>query len=115
MPEMVSTLIESTLALFSNSLSFIRLAAFAVAHETFGVLTGMFTVGSTSITPENLMHLLTNPISLVTFIFINIAVIGLEGLLSFIQAMRLTFYEFFTKFYSANGRPFLRVRELLPS
>ncbi|MGC8931841.1 MAG: V-type ATPase 116kDa subunit family protein [Candidatus Methanodesulfokora sp.] len=115
MPEMVSTFIESTLALFSNSLSFIRLAAFAVAHETFGVLAGMFTVGSTSITPENLMHLLTNPISLVTFIFINIAVIGLEGLLSFIQAMRLTFYEFFTKFYSANGRPFLRVRELISS
>lgn len=115
MPEMVSTLIESTLALLSNSLSFIRLAAFAVAHETFGVLTGMFTVGSASITPENLVHLLTNPVSLVVFIFINIAVMGLEGLLSFIQAMRLTFYEFFTKFYSANGRPFLRVRELLPS
>ena len=50
---------------------------------------------------------------MIGFVFMNIAVMGLEGMLSFIQATRLTFYEFFSKFYKAAGREFKRVSELL--
>lgn len=110
--EMISTLLESVLALFSNSLSYIRLAAFAVIHEVFGVLTTQLMFGSGELLIQYLPSLLT-PATLVGFSLMNILVMGLEGLLSFIQATRLTFYEFFTKFYRASGREFRRISELL--
>ena len=43
----------------------------------------------------------------------NVFAMGLEGVVSFIQALRLTFYELFTKFFSAQGRPFTSVKDLL--
>lgn len=110
--EMIATFLESVLALFSNSLSYIRLAAFAVIHEVFGVLTAQLILGKEIVTLADLGPLLA-PGALLGFIFMNIAVMGLEGVLSFIQATRLTFYEFFSKFYKATGREFRRVSELL--
>jgi len=58
---------------------------------------------------------LLSPLTLIGFSLMNILVMGLEGLLSFIQATRLTFYEFFTKFYRASGREFRRASELIES
>ncbi len=112
MSEMIATFLESVLALFSNSLSYIRLAAFAVIHEVFGVLTAQLILGKEIATLSDLGALMA-PSALIGFIFMNIAVMGLEGMLSFIQATRLTFYEFFSKFYKAAGREFKRVSELL--
>ncbi len=112
MSEMIATLLESVLALFSNSLSYIRLAAFAVIHEVFGVLTAQLILGKEIATLADLGSLIA-PGALIGFVFMNIAVMGLEGMLSFIQATRLTFYEFFSKFYKAAGREFKRVSELL--
>ncbi|MDK2372454.1 MAG: V-type ATPase 116kDa subunit family protein [Candidatus Korarchaeota archaeon] len=112
MSEMIATLLESVLALFSNSLSYIRLAAFAVIHEVFGVLTAQLILGKEIATLSDLGSLVA-PGALIGFVFMNIAVMGLEGMLSFIQATRLTFYEFFSKFYKAAGREFKRVSELL--
>ena len=40
----------------------------------------------------------------------NALVIALEGLLTGIQAMRLEFYEMFSRFYEGDGRPFNGVR-----
>lgn len=106
------TILESVLALFSNSLSYIRLAAFAVIHEVFGVLAARLIAGQEVITLWNLGVLLS-PVALISFAFVNLAVMGIEGMLSFIQATRLTFYEFFTKFYQATGRRFRKVSELV--
>ncbi|GEM_PF-1125450 len=110
--EAVETFLESVLALLSNSLSYVRLAAFAVIHEVFGVLAAQLIAGQEIISISNIGVLLS-PVALISFIFVNVAVMGLEGMLSFIQATRLTFYEFFTKFYKAAGRQFKRVSELL--
>ncbi len=110
--EAVETFLESVLALLSNSLSYVRLAAFAVIHEVFGVLAAQLITGQEIVSINNIGALLS-PIALISFIFVNVAVMGLEGMLSFIQATRLTFYEFFTKFYKAAGRQFKRVSELL--
>jgi len=112
MSEFIAVALEGTLALLSNSLSYVRLAAFAVIHEVFGVLTAQLIAGQEIFNLSNI-GLLMSPVALGSFIFVNIAVMGLEGLLSFIQATRLTFYEFFTKFYRASGRQFKRVSELL--
>ncbi len=112
MSELIAVALEGTLALLSNSLSYVRLAAFAVIHEVFGVLAAQLIVGQETFNLSNI-GLILSPVALGSFVFVNIAVMGLEGLLSFIQATRLTFYEFFTKFYRASGRQFKRVSELL--
>lgn len=36
----------------------------------------------------------------------NVGIIALEGLLAFIQSLRLHFYEFFSKFYHGGGEPY---------
>ena len=36
----------------------------------------------------------------------NIIIIGLEGLIVFIQGLRLEFYELFSKYYQGDGIPF---------
>jgi V/A-type H+-transporting ATPase subunit I len=36
----------------------------------------------------------------------NIIIIGLEGLIVFIQSLRLEYYELFSKYYSGYGIPY---------
>ena len=36
----------------------------------------------------------------------NVFVCGMEGLIVGIQVLRLEFYEIFSRFFDANGRPF---------
>ncbi len=100
--EGITIFLESSLSLLSNSLSFLRLAGFAISHATFGVLAHELAAEATS-TAARILPL----------VIFNVFGMGLEGMVSFIQALRLTFYELFTKFFSAQGRPFISVRELL--
>ena len=83
-------------------MSFLRLAGFAISHATFGVLAHELAEHATS----TLGHVMP-------LIVFNIFAMGLEGMVSFIQALRLTFYELFTKFFSAAGRRFIAIRDLL--
>jgi len=36
----------------------------------------------------------------------NVLILALEGLIVFVQCMRLEYYEFFSKFYQGGGAPF---------
>ena len=40
------------------------------------------------------------------FILGQLMLVGLEGLVVFIQDLRLIYYEFFTKFFEASGKDF---------
>ena len=40
------------------------------------------------------------------YILGNIVIIGLEGLIVFIQGLRLEYYELFSKYYDGAGIPF---------
>jgi len=42
--------------------------------------------------------------SIVILILGNMLVIGLEGLTATVQALRLSYYEFFTKFFHGTGK-----------
>jgi V/A-type H+/Na+-transporting ATPase subunit I len=44
-----------------------------------------------------------NVVSVIILILGNILVIGLEGLSAGIQSLRLNYYEFFSKYFSASG------------
>ena len=87
-------LFEICLSYFSNTLSFVRIGAFAVSHaammEVVLQLTG-YDDGSGSI---------------LGLILGNIIVIGFEGLIVGIQVLRLEYYETFSKFYKGTGREF---------
>ncbi|WP_242990224.1 V-type ATP synthase subunit I [Acetobacterium bakii] len=88
-------LFEMLLAMFSNTLSFIRIGAFALTHV------GLFMAFQTlSLMAQN------GIISVGIFIFANVLIIVLEGLIVSIQALRLQFYELFSKYYTGDGVEF---------
>jgi len=84
-------LLEIFSGYLSNTLSFMRVAGLGIAHVclmiSFFTLAGM-TSGIASV---------------IILILGNILVIGLEGLSAGIQALRLSYYEFFTKFFHGTG------------
>ncbi len=90
---------DRLLAFFSNTLSFIRLGAFAMNHA--GLFLAFYTMAKMSKSAFG---------SFMSLLLGNLLLIFLEGLVVFIQAVRLEFYEFFSKFYSGDGREFKPLR-----
>lgn len=88
-------LLETFLGMLSNSLSFIRVGAFALNHV--GLFMAFHTIAK-------LIGTLTGEISM--FIVGNALVIGLEGLIVLIQGLRLVYYEMFSKYYTGDGMAF---------
>jgi len=87
-------LFELALSYVTNTISFIRVGAFALSHA--GMLAVVFT----------LAHMSKGASSIAIIILGNIVVIGLEGLLVSIQVLRLEFYEMFNRFFSGDGKAF---------
>lgn len=87
-------LFETMLSYFSNTISYIRIGAFAVSHAAM-----MEVVLMLSGVPQG--H--TN---WVVIVLGNILVCGLEGLIVGIQVLRLEYYEMFSRFYKGSGREF---------
>lgn len=89
-----SEFIETFLSFLTNSISYVRLAEFAIAHSALGL---------------SAIILATTIGGMPSYIAMNVLALTIEALGVLIQCMRLTYYEFFTKFYSDNGiayRPF---------
>jgi len=87
-------LFETFISQFSNTLSFVRVGAFAVAHG--GVSMAIFTLAG-----EDL-----NVKFWIIVVLGNIFIIGFEGLIVGIQTMRLNYYEFLGKFFTGGGMRF---------
>ncbi len=87
-------LFEMAISMLSNTLSFVRVGAFAVAHAGLS-----FAIFSLAGSEPNLKFWI------VVFIG-NIIIIGLEGLIVGIQTMRLHYYELFGKFFTGGGMRF---------
>jgi len=88
---------ETLLSIMSNVASYIRLLALALAHISLMVA---ITAMGDLVQGEGIGYEIVNLIGL---IFGNLIVILLEGLLVFINSIRLHFYEFFFKFYQGSG------------
>lgn len=86
---------EILLSYFSNTLSFVRVGAFAVSHAAMMQVVLML-AGATE----------GGDINWIIVVLGNIFVVGLEGLVVGIQVLRLEFYEIFSHFYKGDGRPF---------
>lgn len=89
-------LFEMLLAMLSNTLSFIRVGAFALTHV------GLFMAF------ETLATMVGGGFGGVIVLIIgNVLIIVLEGLIDFIQCLRLQFYELFSKYYTGDGEEFV--------
>lgn len=84
---------EDVLSYLTNTISFIRIGAYVLAHA--GMMMVIFMLAETF-----------SGAFVPIIIFGNIFVIALEGLLSGVQSLRLEFYEMFSRFYDGSGRPF---------
>lgn len=91
---------ETLLSIISNVSSYIRLLALALAHISLMIAIQAI-IGINKGT-----GILFEILRITGLIFGNLVVILLEGLLVFINALRLHFYEFFFKFYQGSGTQF---------
>ena len=89
--EGINEFIEMFLSYITNSISYIRLGAFAIAHVA---------LASVAETMSHSMGFIPS------YLVFNIIVILIEGFAAGIQSIRLLFYEFSTKFYIDEGRLF---------
>jgi V/A-type H+-transporting ATPase subunit I len=96
------TVFHDLLSFLSNTASFVRLAAFALNHA--GLSAAVFML-------SDMVHSLPGGALFRAAVLLlgNIVIVGLEGLIVFIQTLRLEYYEFFSKFYHGGGRPFAPV------
>ncbi len=85
---------ETLLSFISNTISFVRVGAFAISH---GVMMGIVLMFA---------HLEGGHPNWLVFILGNLFVTGFEGLVVFIQVLRLEFYELFSHFFKGDGIEF---------
>ncbi|MDD3643672.1 MAG: V-type ATPase 116kDa subunit family protein, partial [Candidatus Krumholzibacteria bacterium] len=94
--ESLVEVIEIVTGYLGNTVSFIRVAAFALAHA--GLFIAVFSL-------EGLVHYKSGGLFYSALILVlgNVIIILLEGLVVTIQAVRLEYYEFFGKFFMGGG------------
>jgi len=88
-------LLESVVRLVLNSVSFVRVGAFALAHS------------GTSLAVNQISSMIEQELFLFIFLLLgHLFIIVLEGLIVFVQTSRLIMFEFFIRFLKADGRIF---------
>ena len=85
---------ESIMAYISNTLSFLRLAAFSLNHVALSI--AIFTVA----------NMLQSAGYWATVVLGNLFILVLEGAIVAIQTLRLEYYEGFSRFFGGDGRAF---------
>ena len=78
---------------FMNTISYIRLGVLLITTTLLGSLVADV--------------LSSGVVGAVVAVFLNIAVISLEGVIVYIQDMRLQLYEWLSRFYAGTGTPFV--------
>ncbi len=92
-------LIDTLFSFFANTISFVRIAAFAAVHA--GVFIAIFALADTIAAMR-----FGGVLSIGVHVAGNVLVILLEGLTVSVQVLRLEYYEFFGKFFRGGGEPY---------
>ncbi len=100
---------EAVLSYLANTISFVRLAAYAMSHAALLVAAFMLA--------DAVRHFPAagGALSVMVVILGNLIAIVLEGIIASVQALRLEYYEFFGKFFLGNGHPFKPFRLAWPA
>lgn len=97
--ESIVELFDDLIRFVANTVSFIRVAAFALSHAA--LFTAVFSIASV------VSHERSGGLSYwITVAIGNVVIILLEGLVVSIQTVRLEYYEFFGKFFRGGGERF---------
>lgn len=94
-------ILESVSYYLSNTLSFLRVGAFALSHVVLSFI--VFTMGDLVRGGGGAGYLW----QLLVVVFGNAIILFLEGLIVAIQVVRLQYYEFLSKFLTETGTPFV--------
>lgn len=86
----------------SNTVSYVRLAVMLFVHAGLLLITNQY-FGPSSWGAD--------PAYVVPWVIFNVLILSFEGFIVYVQDLRLHLYEFFTKFFEGEGRPF---RQILP-
>lgn len=92
---------EAVIQVLSNSISYVRIGIMLVVHASLVLVVN-----------QMLVPLL--PLSLPLMILFHLLILLFEGLVVFIQTLRLHIYEWFTKFYDGSGDEFLPLAQESP-
>jgi V/A-type H+-transporting ATPase subunit I len=84
----------------ANIVSFARLAAFGLTHAVIGWIVWTATTGLWGRGPAGA------PAAVVVFLVGNAVAFALEALVAGVQALRLEYYELFSRVFRGEGRPF---------
>lgn len=96
----VFEMFETLLSYFSNTLSFVRIGAFAVSHAAMMEVVLMLAGAESGNT------------NWIIIVLGNLFVCGMEGLIVGIQVLRLEYYEMFSRFYKGTGREFKPYKQI---
>jgi len=95
---------EALLSYLANTISFVRLAAYALSHAA--LLAAAFLMAEQA----RQLPVGGGVAAVLLIVAGNLAAIVLEGVIAAIQALRLEYYEFFGKFFQGGGRLFTPFR-----
>ena len=99
--EKIFEIIEMLLSFLSNTISFLRLAAFAINHA--GLCMAVYLLADMSTGAGNILIAVLG----------NVVVLVLEGLIVGIQTLRLEYYELFSRFYDGSGKEYKSIKAQL--
>ena len=99
--EKLFEIIEMLLSFLSNTISFLRLAAFAINHA--GLCMAVYLLANMTTGAGNILIAVLG----------NIIVLVLEGLIVGIQTLRLEYYELFSRFYDGSGKEYKSIKTQL--
>jgi V/A-type H+-transporting ATPase subunit I len=93
-------LFDAVIRMGTNLVSFTRLAAFGLTHAALGLVvwdgtTGLWSAGGFAVIA-----------AVVVFVVGNALAFALEALVAGVQALRLEYYELFSRLFTTEGRPF---------
>jgi V/A-type H+-transporting ATPase subunit I len=92
-------LVDSVVSYFANTISFLRVGAFAMVHA--GAFLALFAVADAISRVRG-----GGVLSVLMLVAGNAVMILLEGLTVSVQVLRLEYYEFFGKFFRGGGEPY---------
>jgi V/A-type H+-transporting ATPase subunit I len=93
-------LVDLVIRLGANVVSFARLAAFGLTHAALGALVWTATAALWAAGGWGLLA------AVAVFAIGNVVTFGLEAVVAGIQALRLEYYELFSRVFEIEGRPF---------
>ena len=96
-------ILETISTYVSNTVSFLRVGAFALSHAVLSFIVFFFAERVSGIAAGT-------AIAIFIFVIGNMIIILLEGLIVAIQVVRLQYYEFFNKFFDETGSEFIPFR-----